>query len=361
MTESPYTIEMLNNEIDGIEETPEVEEEDSYLAGTKAIHDSLNAELNQPSEDIDNSNSEDFDFDPGFDDDDLDFIENNTDEFTRDYLLNRRRSTARQEDYDFGSNMSNYDLKPFAKKGARVDNINSNVANLFSFLNSKAGGGLTISSGTDGVHSTPNSTHYYGGGMDVGANSSDKSSYLSMKQLLSDPDTKAIIKQQFDIDEIIDEGDHFHFGSRKKKKMQQGGSSLMNKSSYYPDEMSYNPNTAPPKSFVQNYEDNLKAQPYGQLALEDIDRSQTDKLGWMKGVGNLASKGSNLLNMYDNFQEMTGRTIASGVAGLNASLGARTNNQNMYDEYMKQYGEDQSDYKSLPQGIFQNQRKTYLS
>jgi hypothetical protein len=329
---------MLNNEIDGIEETPEVEEEDSYLAGTKAIHDSLNAELNQPSEDIDNSNSEDFDFDPGFDDDDLDFLQSNVDDDTFDYLLNRRKSNVREVDSE---------AAPVKGVTPLLQGLTNNLYGMFP--------GLVVTSTTGGKHMN-GSKHYSGKAIDIGANSSDKNAYKTFKNNLRDPQFVAQLKSQYDIEDILDEGDHMHIELK-----QTGGSSLMNRSSYYPDEMSYNPNTAPPKSFVQNYEDNLKAQPYGQLALEDIDRSQTDKLGWMKDVGNLASKGSNLLNMYDNFQEMTGRTIASGVAGLNASLGARTNNQNMYDEYMKQYGEDQSDYKSLPQGIFQNQRKTYLS
>jgi hypothetical protein len=338
MTDSPYTIEMLNNEIDGIEETPEVEEEDSYLAGTKAIHDSLNAELNQPSEDLDNSNSEDFDFDPGFDDDDLDFLQSNVDDDTFDYLLNRRKSNVREVDNE---------AAPVKGVTPLLQGLTNNLYGMFP--------GLVVTSTTGGKH-MKGSRHYEGKAIDIGANSSDKNAYKTFKSNLRDPQFVAQLKSQYDIEDILDEGDHMHIELK-----QTGGSSLMNRSSYYPDEMSYNPNTAPPKSFVQNYEDNLKAQPYGQLALEDIDRSQTDKLGWMKGVGNLASKGSNLLNMYDNVKGVIGSSVATGVAGLNSILGARTNNQNMYDEYMKQYGEDQSDYKSLPQGIFQNQRKTYLS
>lgn len=89
-----------------------------------------------------------------------------------------------------------------------INEINYELKNMLSEISNKFPG-LIITSGNDSKH-TPNSTHYDNDAVDIGANSSNKTSYNRLKKYVP------ILKQNgFN---VIDEGDHLHISNSKKGK-----------------------------------------------------------------------------------------------------------------------------------------------
>jgi hypothetical protein len=88
-------------------------------------------------------------------------------------------------------------------------NINDLKPNLKSFTSDIANQfpGIVISSGNDSNQHMKGSRHYENKAIDIGANSSKKADYSRLKQYLAQ---NPQIKQQYGIEDIIDEGDHMH-------------------------------------------------------------------------------------------------------------------------------------------------------
>ena len=122
-------------------------------------------------------------------------------------------------------NYSNKVLKKNIKSGVNTDGLNGNLSNFFNAFNAHVGNGLKISSARDGKH-MKGSKHYSGKGLDIGANSSDRQSYMRFKAMLKDPKLLQQAKQEFGIEDVIDEGDHIHV-----ELMQTGGLSPFSYSS----------------------------------------------------------------------------------------------------------------------------------
>lgn len=87
-------------------------------------------------------------------------------------------------------------------------NLRSLNPNLMSFTTAMSDNfpGIKISSGNDSKHKK-GSRHYENKAIDIGANSSDPVAYRKLKSFLS---ANPGVRQQYGIEDIIDEGDHLH-------------------------------------------------------------------------------------------------------------------------------------------------------
>ncbi len=70
--------------------------------------------------------------------------------------------------------------------------------------------GIVVTSGKDGKHAVWNSRHYLGLGLDFGANSSNKNAYANFKSYVMNKENQIALKEKYQIEDIIDEGDHIH-------------------------------------------------------------------------------------------------------------------------------------------------------
>jgi hypothetical protein len=100
-------------------------------------------------------------------------------------------------------------------------NIKNLHPDLLNFTNviSQNFPGLVLTSGNDSKH-MKGSKHYGNKAIDIGATSSNKQAYANLKKYLK---TNSSIKQQFGIEDIIDEGNHIHIELMKYGGQQQGG------------------------------------------------------------------------------------------------------------------------------------------
>jgi hypothetical protein len=121
--------------------------------------------------------------------------------------------------YDISS-LTNIKSPSIATKSSSV-NINNLNPNLLNFTNviSQNFPGLVLTSGNDSKH-MKGSKHYGNKAIDIGANSSNKQAYANLKKYLK---SNSSIKQQFGIEDIIDEGNHIHVELMKYGGQQQGG------------------------------------------------------------------------------------------------------------------------------------------
>jgi len=88
----------------------------------------------------------------------------------------------------------NLDLVPGMKQAL------SSLSNMFP--------GLVVTSGKDSKH-MEGSRHYEGKAIDIGANSSDRKAYEAFKNFINTPEGSKF-KQQYGLEDIIDEGNHVH-------------------------------------------------------------------------------------------------------------------------------------------------------
>lgn len=123
---------------------------------------------------------------------------------------------------------TNYDISSLTNTKSSSVNIKSSSVNiknlhpdLLNFTNviSQNFPGLVLTSGNDSKH-MKGSKHYGNKAIDIGANSSNKQAYANLKKYLK---SNSSIKQQFGIEDIIDEGNHIHVELMKYGGQQQGG------------------------------------------------------------------------------------------------------------------------------------------
>ena len=91
------------------------------------------------------------------------------------------------------------------KSTASIDNLNPKLLEFITDMSNQFDG-IVISSGNDSIH-MPGSRHYIDKAIDIGANSSDREQYKAFKAYVLGNDA---LKANYNIEDIIDEGDHIH-------------------------------------------------------------------------------------------------------------------------------------------------------
>lgn len=86
-----------------------------------------------------------------------------------------------------------------------IENLHINLKQFLTEMSSKFDG-IVVSSGNDATHII-GSRHYLNKAIDIGANSSNANAYASFKAYVLNNEA---LKKEYDIEDIIDEGNHIH-------------------------------------------------------------------------------------------------------------------------------------------------------
>lgn len=185
----------------------------------------------------------------------------------------------------------------------RLKNNNINIKNLdqnlINFSNDLANSfpGLVITSGNDSEH-MKGSKHYDNLAIDIGTNSSDKNDYNNFKELLKDKKKVALYKSTYNIEDIIDEGDHIHIELKKKAK----NGLYINNTGYTPGYDTMNN----PYNIIPSNNITMKNTPINLIGIDNLGNSKFMKANNPK---NYKFKGSYVIEIPENNIKQSGGYI----------------------------------------------------
>lgn len=330
------------------ESTQESTQDDTELFGQEYSNPELDQHL---SEEQDTSEQEnDFGNDDQDDQDDSD----DSDDSENDYNFNEINSNDEEDLYSISnkdhSKYTNAIVNRLTKKGVNISNLADNVGGFYDALNNYVGGGLRISSGNDSTH-MKGSKHYSNKSIDIGANSSDNAAYSRLKNIFNNSAALKQFKQHYNIEDIIDEGDHYHIESVQTggNIYSQTGNPFKNATDgYYPTIQPIEPRLTP-IMLNTNMDANLSSYlNRNNNQIKELDKGPTNipKADMTAGVDEGTKMG---MDLYNNIFKVKGKMIGNldnALTGVSALLSEKDNNRK-FQEYLKNmYKDSERNYYS---------------
>lgn len=264
---------------------------------------------------------------------------------------------------------SNKILRKNIKSGANTNGLNGNLSNFFNSFNAHVGDGLKISSALDGKH-MKGSRHESGRAIDIGANSSDRKSYMRFKAMLKDPKLLQQAKQEFGIEDVIDEGDHIHVElSQTGGQVSPFSYSQPSNNSQYPG-INYNrpqdynlpgglsnnngvngygavlqPMQPRQPSFTSNFSpNNINVQGLTLSPPQELPKDYDSTINGLNTVTSAVNGLGSVLKFGQNVKSIIAKGLDTGITVAGGILNERRNKRDYLKYLQEQYEEKPSDY-----------------